>query len=141
MVIFENGTAFSRSTLDDLENRRLVAGAAAEAFGRPLTVEYRFGNSSNPPAVSSLTGLTTGGSAGLVTGQGELRQPPQSGGARHRPRDLQQRAVSEQSIASSDPSVWDAQAGQEALRRHPLVQRAVELFDGQIVRVRAKQPE
>jgi hypothetical protein len=34
-----------------------------------------------------------------------------------------------------------ATSDQEALRRHPLVQRAVELFDGQIVRVRAKQPE
>jgi DNA polymerase-3 subunit gamma/tau len=140
VAIFENGTAFARSTLDDLEHRRLVAGAAAEAFGRPLTVEYRFGSSSNPPAVGGSTpraadnsaGLTTGGSTQLTTGQDELHQPTRSGAARRAPRDPQQTAVSEQRMATSD---------QEALRRHPLVQRAVELFDGQIVRVRAKQPE
>ncbi len=92
VVTLENGTAFARATLGDSENRRLVAAAAAEAFGRQLTVEYRFQSPSIPPAVSQV-------------------EPP--------------------------PGV----AEQEALRRHPLVQRAVELFGGQVVRVSGKQPE
>jgi DNA polymerase-3 subunit gamma/tau len=117
IVMLENGTTFARSTLDDPEHRRLVAVAAAEAFGRPLTVEYRFQSSSPASTGSDSTQLTTG--------QGELPQPPRSGEAHRKPRDPQQ-------MASSD---------QEALRRHPMVRRAVELFDGQVVRVRAKQPE
>ena len=124
IVMLENRTTFARSTLDDLENRRLVTGAAAEAFGRPLTVEYRFGSPSNVSARS--------GSAGLTTGQGELRQPSRSGEVHCEPRDPQQMAVPEQQMALSD---------QEALRGHPLVQRAVELFEGQVVQVKAKQPE
>lgn len=124
IVLLENGTTFARSTLDDIENRRLVTGAAAEAFGRPLTVEYRFGSPSNVPARS--------GSAGLTTGQGELRQPSRSGEVHREPRDPQQMAVPEQQMALSD---------QEALRGHPLVRRAVELFEGQVVQVKAKQPE
>jgi len=117
IVLLEKGTTFARSTLDDLENRRLVTGAAAEAFGRPLTVEYRFGSPSNVSARS--------GSAGLTTGQGELRQPSRSGEVHREPRDPQQMALSDQ----------------EALRGHPLVRRAVELFEGQVVQVKAKQPE
>ncbi|MDE2485433.1 MAG: hypothetical protein KGL32_09365, partial [candidate division NC10 bacterium] len=124
IVLLENGTTFARSTVDDPEHRRLVTGAATEAFGRPLTVEFRFQNSS---AVS-----VGGSSTQLTTGQNALRQPPRSGETRRAPRDPQQIAVPAQRMAPSD---------QEALRRHPLVQRAVELFDGQIVRVKAKQPE
>lgn len=132
IVLLENRTTFARSTLDDLENRRLVTGAAAEAFGRPMTVEYRFGSPSNVPARSGSAGLTTGGSTQLTTGQGELRQPSRSGEAHREPSDPQQMAVPEQQMALPE---------QEALRGHPLVRRAVELFDGQVVRVRAKQPE
>ncbi|MDD5559604.1 DNA polymerase III subunit gamma/tau [Candidatus Methylomirabilis sp.] len=124
IVMLENGTPFARSTLNDLENRRLVAAAATEAFERPLTVEFRFSRPDNPPVV--------GGSAGLTTGQSELRQPPRSSEARRAPREPRQIAAPEQQMAPSD---------QEALRGHPLVRRAVELFDGQVVRVRTKQPE
>jgi DNA polymerase-3 subunit gamma/tau len=124
IVMLENGTTFARSTLDDRENRRLVTEAASEAFGRPLTVEFRFGSPSKVPARSD--------SAGLTTGQGELRQPPRSGEAHREARVTQQTAVPEPQMAQPD---------QEALRGHPLVQRAMELFDGQVVRVKAKQPE
>ena len=124
IVMLENGTTFARSTLDDRENRRLVTGAASEAFGRPLTVEFRFGSPRKVPARSD--------SAGAALGQDELRQPPRSGEAHREARDTQQTAVPEPQMAQSD---------QEALRGHPLVQRAMELFDGQVVRVRAKQPE
>jgi DNA polymerase-3 subunit gamma/tau len=124
IVMLENGTTFARSTLDDRENRRLVTEAASEAFGRPLTVEFRFGSPSKVSARSD--------SAGLAIGQDELRQPPRSGEAHREARDTQQAAVPEPQMAQSD---------QEALRGHPLVQRAMELFDGQVVRVRAKQPE
>ncbi|MDE2060485.1 MAG: DNA polymerase III subunit gamma/tau [candidate division NC10 bacterium] len=132
IVMLENGTSFARSTLDDPENRRLVAGAAAEVFGRSMAVEYRFQSSSPVPAGSGSVGVTAGGSTQLTTGQGELPQPRRSGGTDRKSRDPQQRVVPEQRIAPSD---------QEALRRHPLVRRAVELFDGQVVRVRTKQPE
>lgn len=131
IVMLENGTTFARSTLDDLENRRLVAAAAAEAFGRPLTVEFRFGGPGNPPAASGSTGPTTSDSTQLATGQSERLQSSRSGETRRVPRDPQQIAVPEQQMRLSD---------QEALRRHPMVRRAVELFDGQIVRVRTKQP-
>ncbi len=124
IVMLENGTTFARSTLDDRENRRLVTEAASEAFGRPLTVEFRFGSPSKVPARSD--------SVGLTTGQGELRQPPRSGEAHREARDTQQTTVPEPQMAQPD---------QEALRGHPLVQRAMELFDGQVVRVKAKQPE
>lgn len=124
IVMLENGTTFARSTLDDLENRRFVTGAASEAFGRPMTVEFRFGSPSNVHA--------RGDSAGPTTGQGELRQPPRSVEAHREVGDPQQTAVPESQMAQSD---------QESLRGHPLVQRAMELFDGQVVRVRAKQPE
>ncbi|MGB4783007.1 DNA polymerase III subunit gamma/tau [Candidatus Methylomirabilis sp.] len=124
IVMLENGTTFARSTLDDLENRRLVTGAASEAFGRPMTVEFRFGSPSNVHA--------RGDSAGPTTGQGELRQPLRSVEAHREVRDPQQTAAPEPQMAQSD---------QESLRDHPLVQRAMELFDGQVVRVRAKQPE
>jgi DNA polymerase-3 subunit gamma/tau len=132
IVMLENGTTFARSTLDDPEHRRLVAGAAAEAFGRPLTVEYLFQSSSTVPAVSLAESLPAGGSTQLTTGRGEPSQPPRSGEAHRKSRDPQQRVVPEQRMAPSD---------QEALRRHPAVRRAMELFDGQVVRVRAKQPE
>lgn len=131
IVMLENGTTFARSTLDDLENRRLVAAAAAEAFGRPLTVEVRFGGPGNPPAASGSTGPTTSDSTQLATGQSERLQSSRSGETRRVPRDPQQIAVPEQQMAPPD---------QEALRRHPMVRRAVELFDGQIVRVSTKQP-
>ncbi|HWR20725.1 MAG TPA: hypothetical protein VN444_02550, partial [Verrucomicrobiae bacterium] len=124
IVMLENGTTFARSTLDDLENRRLVTEAASEAFGRPMTVECRFDSPSNVPARS--------GSTQPTTGQGELRQPSRSIEAHREARDPQQTAVPEPQMAQSD---------QESLRGHPLVQRAMELFDGQVVRVRAKQPE
>ncbi len=124
LVMLENGTTFARSTLDDLENRRLVTEAASEAFGRPMTVECRFGSPSDAPARS--------GSTQPTTGQGELRQPSRSSEAHREPRDPQQTAVPEPQMAQSD---------QESLQGHPLVQRAMELFDGQVVRVRAKQPE
>lgn len=100
IVILENGTSFARSTLDDLENRQLMAAAAAEAFGRQLKVEYRF----QSPAGSA---------------QPSMLQP--------------------QGAASPERSV--ASPNQEAMRRHPLVQRAVELFGGQVVRVSERAPE
>ena len=100
VVTLENGTSFARSTLDDLENRQLMAAAAAEAFGRQLKVEYRFQSPS--------------GSA-----QPSMLQP-------------QGAAPPERSVASLD---------REAMRRHPLVQRAVELFGGQVVRVSERPPE
>jgi len=100
VVTLENGTSFARSTLDDLENRQLMAAAAAEAFGRQLKVEYRFQSPS--------------GSA-----QPSMLQP-------------QGPAPPERSVAALD---------REAMRCHPLVQRAVELFGGQIVRVSERAPE
>jgi DNA polymerase-3 subunit gamma/tau len=42
-----HGNAFVRDTLEDPDTRKLIAGAAAEAFGRPLRIEYRF---AAPPA-------------------------------------------------------------------------------------------
>lgn len=123
VVTLGNGTAFARSTLDDTEHRRLVAGAVAEVFGRSLTVEYRFQSTNTVPAES--------GSAGLTAGQDEVRQPPRLGEVL-RARGPQARALPERRITPSD---------QEALRSHPMVRRTVELFDGQVVRIRAKQPE
>ncbi len=38
----KNGNAFVRDTLEDPEARRLIAAAAAEAFGGRLRIEYRF---------------------------------------------------------------------------------------------------
>ncbi len=38
----KNGNAFVRDTLEDPDTRRLIADAAAEAFGRRLRIEYRF---------------------------------------------------------------------------------------------------
>ena len=43
-----NGNAFVRDTLEDPDIRRLIADAAAEAFGRRLRIEYRF---APPPAL------------------------------------------------------------------------------------------
>jgi DNA polymerase-3 subunit gamma/tau len=43
----KNGNAFVRDTLEDLDTRKLLAEAAAEAFGRRLRIEYRF---APPPA-------------------------------------------------------------------------------------------
>jgi len=107
IVTLENGTPFARSTVEDAENRRLMAAAAAEAFGRPLKVEYRFQNPSIPPAVTAA----------------EPVQPPM--------REPKQTAAPERSTPPPD---------QEALQHHPLVQRAVELFGGQVVRVIERQP-
>lgn len=132
MVMLENETTFARSTLDDLEHRRLVAGAVAEVFGRPLAVEFRFGSPGNSPATSGSTEPPAGGSTQRTPGQSELRRSSHPGEAHRAPRDpLEITAPKQQRIAPSD---------QEALRRHPLVCRAVELFDGQVVRVRVKQP-
>ena len=124
IVVLANGTTFARSTLDDPEHRRLVAEAAAEAFGRPLAVEYQF-QSANPVPAGR-------GPTPLAAGQGELRPPLRSGGDHRDPRAPQPSTVLEQQPAPSD---------QEALRTHPMVRRAAELFDGQVVRIRAKQPE
>ncbi len=115
IVTLENGTSFARSTLDDAENRRLMAAAAAEAFGRHLKVEFRFQNRSIPPGVS--------GSTQLTTGQGEPIQPSMP-----RPRET---ASPERSVTPSD---------QGSPRRHPLVQKAVELFGGEVIRVSEKEP-
>ena len=115
IVTLENGTSFARSTLDDAENRRLMATAAAEAFGRHLKVEFRFQNRSIPPGAS--------GSTQLTTGQGEPIQPSMP-----RPRET---ASPERSVTPSD---------QESPRRHPLVQKAVELFGGEVIRVSEKEP-
>ena len=43
----KNGNAFVRDTLEDPDTRKLIADAAAEAFGRRLRIEYRF---ATPPA-------------------------------------------------------------------------------------------
>jgi len=43
----KNGNAFIRDTLEDPDTRKLIADAAAEAFGRRLRIEYRF---ATPPA-------------------------------------------------------------------------------------------
>jgi DNA polymerase-3 subunit gamma/tau len=115
IVTLENGTSFARSTLDDAENRRLMAAAAAEAFGRHLKVEFRFQNRSIPPGVS--------GSTQLTTGQGEPIQPSMP-----RPRET---ASPEGPVTPSD---------QGSPRRHPLVQKAVELFGGEVIRVSEKEP-
>ena len=115
IVTLENGTSFARSTVEDAENRRLMAAAAAEAFGRPLKVEYRFQNPSIKPVVSSVE-------PPAVTAA-EPVQPPM--------REPKQTAAPERSTPPPD---------QEALQQHPLVQRAVELFGGQVVRVIERQP-
>ena len=44
----KNGNAFIRDTLEDPDTRKLVADAAAEAFGRRLRIEYRFATPSVP---------------------------------------------------------------------------------------------
>jgi DNA polymerase-3 subunit gamma/tau len=44
----KNGNAFVRDTLEDPDTRRLIADAAAEAFGRRLRIEYRFAASPAP---------------------------------------------------------------------------------------------
>ena len=44
----KNGNAFVRDTLEDPDTRRLIADAAAEAFGRRLRIEYRFAASLAP---------------------------------------------------------------------------------------------
>lgn len=113
IVTLENGTPFARSTLADAENRLLVGAAAFEAFGRRLKVEYRFQAPSIPPGVS--------GSTQPTTGRAEPPEYSRLGGTQHGP---------------SDP----AQANPDDLQRHPLVQRALELFDGQVVRVSEQQP-
>jgi hypothetical protein len=108
-VILENGTSFARATLDDAENRQLVQAAAATAFGRPLKVEYRFEASAaaHPvePEMVSQADAPVPSRIGL---------PAESG---PEPPDQAQRA------------------DREALRAHPLVQRAVELFGGHVVSV------
>ena len=38
----KNGNAFIRDTLEDPDTRKLIADAAAEAFGRRLRIDYRF---------------------------------------------------------------------------------------------------
>jgi hypothetical protein len=121
IVTLENGTPFARSTLADGENRLLVAAAAFEAFGRRLKVEYRFHAPPIPPAVSPVERPVVSGSTQLTTGRVEPPEYSRLGGTQHGP---------------SDP----AQANPDDLRRHPLVQRALELFDGQVVRVSEQQP-
>jgi len=44
----KNCNAFVRDTLEDPDTRRLIADAAAEAFGRRLRIEYRFAASPAP---------------------------------------------------------------------------------------------
>lgn len=44
----KNGNAFVRDTLEDPDTRRLIADAAALAFGRRLRIEYRFAASPAP---------------------------------------------------------------------------------------------
>jgi DNA polymerase-3 subunit gamma/tau len=44
----KDGNAFVRDTLQDPDTRKLIADAAAEAFGRRLRIEYRFGASPAP---------------------------------------------------------------------------------------------
>jgi len=124
IVTLHNGTTFARSILDDPEHRRLVADAAAEVFARRVTVEYRFQGASAVSGRSGSDELTAGG-------QDESRRSPKSGEAR-KARD---------SRLSAAPDRGAPPADREALRRHPMVRRAVELFDGQVVQVRAKQPE
>ncbi len=51
VLVFPDGNTFSRMTLEDPENRRLVGGAVEGAFGRRLAVEYRF--LSAPPRAAS----------------------------------------------------------------------------------------
>jgi len=65
------------------------------------------------PVLSSTTHLTTG--------RAEPPEHSRLGGTQHGP---------------SEPT----QANPDDLRRHPLVQRALELFDGQVVRVSEQQP-
>jgi len=121
IVALENGTPFARSTLADGENRLLVAAAAFEAFGRRLKVEYRFQAPSIPPVLSRAEAPAVSGSTQLTTGRAEPPEHSRLGGTQHGP---------------SEP----AQANPDDLRRHPLVQRALELFDGQVVRVSEQQP-
>jgi hypothetical protein len=44
----KDGNAFVRDTLQDPDTRKLIADAAAEAFGRRLRIEYRFAASPAP---------------------------------------------------------------------------------------------
>ncbi len=113
-VILENGTSFARATLDDAENRQLVWAAAATAFGRPLRVEYRF---ESPPAVSPVE------RPALSRAEAPAASAPEPLQARDEDAPL------------NPPERADL----EALRGHPLVQRAVELFGGQVVRVSEKR--
>jgi hypothetical protein len=113
IVTLENGTPFARSTLEDGENRMLVAAASLEAFGRRLKVEYRFQSPSAPPAVT--------GSKQVTAGRVEAPERSRVGGIADGP---------------SDPP----QAGPNDPRLHPLVQRALELYGGQIVRVSEQRP-
>ena len=123
IVILENGTSFARSTLDDIENRQLVAAAATETFGRPLKIAYRFQSPSSQPAVSKFEPP--------AESLAEHLQPGQLGEAHHEPSQREQATGLEPPTAPDDL---------EALRSHPLVQRAVELFGGQVVRVSESQP-
>ncbi|NJD68651.1 MAG: DNA polymerase III subunit gamma/tau [candidate division NC10 bacterium] len=133
IVVLQNGNAFARATLDDPEHRRLVAAAAAEVFGRPVTVEYRFQSTGAGLGVGDSTKGAAGGSTNSAMGEGEKpRRPSRLDEAYRRPRAPEQGVVSGRRTAPPD---------QEALRAHPIVRRAVELFDGQVVRIRAKQPE
>ena len=48
----KNGNAFIRDTLQDPDTRKLIADAAAEAFGRRLRIDYRFvAPPDQPPAI------------------------------------------------------------------------------------------
>jgi DNA polymerase-3 subunit gamma/tau len=110
-VTIENGTTFARSTLQDAENRQLAAAAAAEVFGRHVRIEYRFLDAA----------------AARLPGQPERLAPQGPGEGRPEPFPREE----------GDPG--STAAGVDALRRHPLVERAVELFGGQVVQVKQRR--
>jgi len=57
----KNGNAFIRDTLQDPDTRKLIADAAAEAFGRRLRIDYRFvAPPDQPPATQGSAAPRTG---------------------------------------------------------------------------------
>jgi DNA polymerase-3 subunit gamma/tau len=59
-----NGNAFVRDTLEDPEARRLIADAAAQAFGRRVRIEYRFAAATSPPAEAGSPPASAAGAPG-----------------------------------------------------------------------------
>jgi DNA polymerase-3 subunit gamma/tau len=136
VVTLENGTAFARSTLDDNDNRQLVAAAAAEAFGRPLRVEYRFQAPATPVAPGPAGAAASGtGAPASDPSEAAPRAPVESPSAA--PRTLgRRRGASERGPAGKPSEGGTVTPPADPPHEHPLVRRAVELFGGEVIQVR-----